>query len=98
MLTPLQALSLTAKGPFPSLPLRGGGWHPARVPPPGFSHSVSVLHDFGVASSTVLMCVKKMNRPERGLPAGSYSVIQLEFRDESGSGEQPREGITRGLL
>jgi len=39
------------------------------------------------------MCFKKTNRPENGLPAGLYSLIQLEFRDESGGGEQPHEGV-----
>lgn len=62
-------------------------------------HTISVFRDFSVASSAVLMCVKKTNQPEKGgLPAGLCSLIQLEFRDESGSGEQPQKGIKRGLL
>lgn len=34
--------------------------------PPGFPPSVSALCDFAVAGTTVLMCFRKMNRPENG--------------------------------
>lgn len=90
MLTPLQAPSLPAQGPFPSLLQQGGGCHPAGVPAPGFSHSISAPCAFGAP------VFWENNAPHTRLGAGLCSRIQPEFGDDSGARAAPGGGDMEG--